>query len=57
MPMRFLKKYDASGDGKLSQDEAISMAKSEFGVSKNETFKEFVLADQVSCFTLFWQFH
>ncbi|EYB90588.1 hypothetical protein Y032_0218g2431 [Ancylostoma ceylanicum] len=41
-----LKKYDVSNDGKLSQDEAISLAKSEFGVSKNETFKEFILADQ-----------
>ncbi|KIH62214.1 hypothetical protein ANCDUO_07504 [Ancylostoma duodenale] len=41
-----LRKYDVNNDGKLSQDETISLGKSEFGLSKNETFKEFVLADQ-----------
>ncbi|RCN37950.1 hypothetical protein ANCCAN_16136 [Ancylostoma caninum] len=41
-----LRKYDVNNDGKLSQDEAIPLGKSEFDLSKNETFKEFVLADQ-----------
>ncbi|ETN72458.1 EF hand [Necator americanus] len=40
-------KYDVNKDGKLTEDEALLLAKNEFGVLKDEGSKEFTLSDQV----------
>ncbi|KAK6741930.1 hypothetical protein RB195_009670 [Necator americanus] len=39
-------KYDVNKDGKLTEDEALQLAKNEFGVLKDEGSKEFTLSDQ-----------
>ncbi|VDM73098.1 unnamed protein product [Strongylus vulgaris] len=40
------KKYDSNNDGKLSGDEAVFLARNEFGLSDSDATKEFTLSDQ-----------